>query len=1399
MTGWTEFSWRRRVIPVGEMPGLDRYGWPLLTERRGRSVAGTLADQRHVPVLVLHGERGLGKSMALKQEQAALAHDGACAAWVDLGACTDAGEADRQFDRAFLRPPGTQGSWYVLLDGLDEGLNEFPALDRKLATHLEGLGAVDRANLRLRISCRTARWPVRLEDRLRRLWPADQTSVMSLAPLSREDVVMASEATGVSDTEEFTTALRHRGLIALATSPITLRQLLHGYTDTGALPQTVGQAYRDACLHLCAETRRPNSAQQLHAQAAPEHLLTVASRVAAVLHFGPYAALSDQPDRSGAPAGDLHLSSLIGAEPGPLGGTIACTTSELRQITESGLLAPIGELRWTFAHRSYQEYLAALFLRTRALAPPVLRELLWIGSGKSRHVLEAHQEVAAWLATDDDTVFEDLLRDDPLALLQADLSARGPSDRARAAEALLALLAQDDTLRLDHAQLHRLDHPALPDQLRPYLSPTTAPHLVYAAVSIAQACRLDQLNDALLNVAEVAEDRPAEIRRAAVETVTAPAAPQLLRLRKLAETPSPEVVAAALEHLYPAHLSVTERLALFRDPDPAHIGAAYLHRQAVPEGLDPATIMEAVTWAGAVLGDPDTRASRALALGVLARAVTLAEDASIPADEILPLLGDAFLGMAACEDDLYHYRLQDHLRALDTTLASAVCTRRRLTLHLLATAGPGQWFVLLGVFGAGLLPADDVLYWMEHWDLLEGLPSQMVRTVVRFGPPEDALERQRAETARAAHPSLAEFTAWWDAPPAETPRHTRIAEEREHRRRGNTYDESDLRGALHAARTADSTEVRAAWARVLNQLQRTPDGAQPRSFEPLLTLADLAPSRPLAGSDLAGLLAETALHVLRTAPVVTVDDLVADGADVWRVPELAAFAVAGDPSQISCDPDRWGGWALALATVHTHDQASQDLKRDLLRRCPQTAEDGLRKLLPTILDAVTEHTVRSVARSLAHFPDCRPALLSWARNADVDPERWHAVLAELSAVGDRDATDQLAVALRDDPADHKPGTPARRHWTLACQTLLHDKNLAVFWSDISCRLTDPVILTDFLHVTAGNPEAVYGWPSGLGQLSEDDLAGLYRLICEQDDLAALRIWPWRTGFVGGDERVAELIQALPELIARKESTQAAAVLDDLASSYSDVPALRRLARITGRIAAASLATPVAAKELITLADNHRLRLVRDEHQLLEVVLESLQALQDDVQGDNGTSVNLWNRDTDRFTASTKCWPCWEDDLCDAVTAFLRRDIGTRGIIINREVEIRRSGLPGQRTDIHIDAPVSDGSDRPALSLIIECKGCWNNELKHAIPRQLAAYLTRPWTAGLLLVGYFDCTRWNHQRRSCPVTDHSLQNVTDTQKSQAARLKDQLSLPVDAFILDCRLPGPESDWRKSTAT
>jgi hypothetical protein len=78
-----------------------------------------------------------------------------------------------------------------------------------------------------------------------------------------------------------------------------------------------------------------------------------------------------------ATSADLRLSRLDDSdEPGHLGGRVPCTLWNLRQVTESSLLIPTGDLRWVFAQDSYREFLAAHFLRMRDLPPQPQRQLL---------------------------------------------------------------------------------------------------------------------------------------------------------------------------------------------------------------------------------------------------------------------------------------------------------------------------------------------------------------------------------------------------------------------------------------------------------------------------------------------------------------------------------------------------------------------------------------------------------------------------------------------------------------------------------------------------------------------------------------------------------------------------------------------------------------------------------------------------------------------------------------------------------------------------------------------------------------------------------------------------------------------------------------------------------------
>ncbi|MFD9122292.1 MULTISPECIES: hypothetical protein [Streptomyces] len=1379
--------WQRRLFLLDEPPAQGRYGWPPANSKAGV----LLAQERSTAVLVLRGERGLGKSVALLQEYEALSKEGVPAAWLELKQCTTMESAQTRLRQA-LTPPSTEaGEWHVLLDGLDEGLNDLPQLDQLMDDVLATLPQEALKALRLRITCRSARWPARLEDALRQRWT--DLKIMAMAPLSRDDVALAAQAFKVTDTEAFLQAVRQQGLMALATHPVTLLQLLDSYQTNASLPKTAQDAYLQACLRLCTEHRRPTDRRQLQAESSPEHLLAVAARLAAALQFGPYTAVADTPAEGGASAADLRLSRLDGGdEPGHLDSQVPCTLWELRQVTESGLLAPVGELRWVFAHDSYREFLAAYFLRTRAMQPEPQRQLLWIGDGDARHVIPAHQEVAAWRATSDPVLFADLLRDAPLILLLADLPSMPAAERARTVDALFTALERDSTLTLDPSLLHRLDHPDLPAQLEARLTTASAPHLMYAALEIAWACPHPELNDALMAVAEnLSYD--GSMRTAALTGITLPAPRQTIaRLTALTDDTSREVVAAALDRLYPEHLPLADLLARFRDSDQDFGGVADRLRREIPERIDGTTVVEAVTWAqDALKPDSTTPVSCPLAVSLLARAVTLNEDT--PTADLVPLVSRAILHLVDHgEDLLYTDPMQAALEDLADALGACPHTRREVALHTLQHSDEEQLSTALSVIPQdAILPGADALYWMEHWDQLITANADLASHAVRFTPPTNADAKARGEAARRAHPTLAAATAFqWEIYPRQQQER---AERREAAAQKRRFDAAALNTAIEEViATSDAGDPLPAWNEVLQQLHRTPDGSPSRHNASLLSYASHAPSRPAADSDLGARLAQAAAHLLRQLLPLTATALLNAGGDPRPAAELTAFALIPDPMALDVTPEHWAGWALALAAAPAYESRENITRATWLPLCVERAQDHLPPRLTDTLDHASIHTVRTLAGALGGPPTyaLRPTLHTWALHTERSPEQWHAVVDELAAAHDPQALTQLAQALDADPRTRQPDDPARQRWLLAAQSMPHHHSLATSWPALRRALSDASVLQQYRsQLTRHDPDT---W--SFHRLDDDTLAELYTLLLDEDSLARLQRHP-QLG-IQPDDRLVDLLQHVPRLLASRATSSAAAALRRLAQTHPGVSQLRVYGRATARAAADRDALPLEPEQLIRLATDTQTRLVRDARQLLDLVRESLSAMQEDLQGYNGTAVNLWNRDRSRFEANTRCWPCWEDDLSDAVASFLRRDIGGHRVVVNREVQVRRTGLPGLRTDLQIEAPSAPGTGQHTIRVVIEAKGCWNHELPTATRTQLRAYLSEPHTAGLLLVGYFDSTRWNAHRRGCPSTGHEIDDVRSQQVEQARLLVQDEQLLVAAHVLDCRLPSEDSDWRKA---
>lgn len=309
-------------------------------------------------------------------------------------------------------------------------------------------------------------------------------------------------------------------------------------------------------------------------------------------------------------------------------------------------------------------------------------------------------------------------------------------------------------------------------------------------------------------------------------------------------------------------------------------------------------------------------------------------------------------------------------------------------------------------------------------------------------------------------------------------------------------------------------------------------------------------------------------------------------------------------------------------------------------------------------------------------------------------------------------------------------------------------------------------------------------------LQTDELAGLYDLIAAHGP-AAVAVPHTRSGATafGPDQKLERLRSKLPLIIASRTTREAADQLHALAGRHPGDWQLRELARQHARDLAARAWQPVTLEDFLKLADDGALRLVRDERQLSDVVTESLDRLQTLISAANGWAPLLWNRAD--FEATSGWWPAWEEDLSDLVATFLQHDLAARQVIVNREVQILRPRLSGHRTDIHVQAsPPGAAPGQGTLTVIIECKGCWNKDLATGLGNQLVGkYLAIPGrSAGIYLIGYFDCARWDRSQhpRTGHVARHELDDVRAEHTGAASDEAERKSVTVNAYILDCRL-------------
>jgi pimeloyl-ACP methyl ester carboxylesterase len=565
------------------------------------------------PCLILLGEPGIGKSIALKNEfenvEKSISGSSGQALWFDLRDFSSEDRLERMvFESEEIRKwQGAQNTLHLFLDSVDEGLLRIDNISRVL---LSGLQRFPPDRLRLRIASRPLDWPVTLENGLVGIWGQDNVRVFQLAPLGKRDVAVAAELSGISaiSANQFVDQVIGRNVVPFAIKPVTLKFLVGVFDKGGTLPTSRAELYFEGCKRLCEEQNLDRrDSPKARGNLVPSQCMAIAARIAAVTQISNRSAIWIGLDEGLQPE-DVALESLVGGFEGDPQYEIVVNLTTIREALGTGLFSSRGQSRQGWQHQTYAEYLAAFYMKAHRVPVDLVRGLLLHPDGSGK-VIPQLRELAVWLSDMNPQIFELLARTDPEILLRSDMAVGSSVDRTSLAGHLLECFESGgvtESLWRMRGDFARLNNPELPGIVRPYLSDISRPwEARVAAIEIVNACRLTALRDDLVRIA-MNPSEPIRVRSRAAAGIAeigdakARAALRPLALGLAGDDPDDELKGYGLLATWPAHLSAQELFAALTPiKNTKSFGGAYYSflDRGITEELRPDDFVTAINWA----------------------------------------------------------------------------------------------------------------------------------------------------------------------------------------------------------------------------------------------------------------------------------------------------------------------------------------------------------------------------------------------------------------------------------------------------------------------------------------------------------------------------------------------------------------------------------------------------------------------------------------------------------------------------------------------------------------------------------------------------------------------------------------------------------------------------------
>lgn len=1283
---------------------------------------------------------------------------------------------------------------YLFLDSLDEGMLTVGNLATQLVDEFNKNKYRDKLDrLYIRVACRTAVLPQILEQGFRKLWE-ENLAIYELAPLRHVDVENAATAENI-EPQNFLSEIWDKTLVPLAIKPLTLGFLLNIYRRNGdrfSPDGTLCNLYFEGCRLLCEgeDPSRPSANPRGKLEA--DERLIIAARIAAITVFANRFAIWTGTDRGEVPAEDALLRQLILGNEFSNGRAVEVTESAIREVLDTGLFSSRGSQRMGWAHQTYAEFLAAWYLEQHKIPLTQIKELIFSAEDPERKLIPQLYETAAWLASMSDDVLTEIIKTDPDVLLRSDVSTDA-NIRSSIVDGLLTLYEQGklyDRNRDNYHQYAKLNHPGLAAQLRPHISDTTKQIDVRdLAIDIAEVCKVDELQDELVNIA-LDSSQLIDLRASAAKALCYIGYTDTnLKLKSLAvgdltEDREDRLKGYALKLLWADNLTAEELFRSLTEPKQINTFGSYriFIEYELVQKLQPSDLVIALNWVEKqgvrCFGNPFVEFANKIILKAWE-------------NFDLPRVAESFTKVALVQWREHQGIIVNDGNPRWWTSLSHDTRKRHLLIEQAVLIIAGIEEDIFDVFSSpsenGLVPED--FFWII--EKLNVCSCSKARNIwVRLL--DWSFNRQEAKELSAIISDThindilhRELPFYFESIDINSIYAQRLKSDYLEMQK---YKECDKVSPLNPApkdrilQCLDLLELDdlSAWFQLNCKMTLKPD-SKFYGNEHELDLTKL-PGWQEAEESTRRRIVEGAKRYIQQQNDLDYDWI---GTNTYNLSTLGcckAFQLLLKESSGFLEtllPETWKKWApVIIATPHSNHLEAWYLEIVQLTytNAPEESIDTLIKLIDrgeyfflNSFDKCWNDNIRSVLLKKIKEPDCQLQCF----------EQLLEKLVQQGSTESRDFAKSLIVfPLPLDESERKKVISASRILVKD----LDPSSWSFIWS---------LIQQDVSFGREVLESGAYGYSHGIkSNLTETQLADLYLwLVCqypyeEDTDYSNCGAHNVTRRDCMGDLRNSTLSQ-----LQEKGTSLACAKIQHL---IQELPALFWLKK-TLLVAQANMRRKTwqspKPEQILQLVFDRDKRLVQSGKQLLDVLIESLDRLELELQGETSAGRDIWDK---KFGNSNLFRPKDENAFSDYVKRFLDRDIKARGIIAHREVELRRGsgGNPGERTDILVNAFVKlpTGEIYDSITVIIEVKGCWHQELQTAMESQLVNRYLADNTCkyGLYLIGWFSCLQWDSQDWRNKKTPKININEAKIQFDRQAEMLSTSGNVVRAYVMNTAL-------------